>query len=485
MSTKTYLEHVVEWISIIDCQFSRHHCTKDQPTALFIGTHYDQFIKERFNNDRMEALIAANDIFEQVKAAVQDRLCNCKLHLKAYYVDNTTAGTSSEDVSATALRSLIGQMATGYSTIAMPISWLCMLHHLQYYNRTSKPYVHIGEVKEVAAVCGVKRMELEECLQVLHRLSMLFYFHNIEDLRGYVFINLNWFLQELGKIFVVPCDNHYESEWKRLQRTGILTHQLKSHLFEGEYIKDWSLRVLSFLGLAGTVENGSNTAFIPNIFFESGSVKFSTAFNLHFFPSMIEMTADSPPRREHLVFPNGDRLSPLFFVFSPHESAQHGLIQYTPPGFLTHLISHLTESDFFSIVLDARDQPSTPSFSNQFTFTCGNLKIDNVTIRGHTDCIQVTVERKSRENHKEFTPPSKICTSTYEVIYTACQAILLQWMPKITVHPSFFCRDCAVADHFAVLHDSTLNPPTLNCTKSTMIYSALQSETLWFKPPSG
>jgi len=81
VSNKTYLEHVIEWISIIDGQFSRDHNTKDQPTALFVGTHFDLFVKERFSNDRMEAHIAANDVFERVKAAVQDKLCSCKLHL--------------------------------------------------------------------------------------------------------------------------------------------------------------------------------------------------------------------------------------------------------------------------------------------------------------------------------------------------------------------------------------------------------------------
>lgn len=53
VSSKTYLDHVVEWISIIDCQFSRDHNTEDQPTALFIGTHFDLFVKERFNNEHV------------------------------------------------------------------------------------------------------------------------------------------------------------------------------------------------------------------------------------------------------------------------------------------------------------------------------------------------------------------------------------------------------------------------------------------------
>ena len=484
VSSKTYLDHVVEWISIIDCQFSRDHDTKDQPTALFIGTHFDLFVKERFNNDRMEARIAANDIFERVKAAIQDKLYRCKLHLKVYYVDNTTAGTSEEDVAAAALRSLIEETAREYSTLAMPISWLCMLHHLRYYNNKYKPYVHITEVKEAAAMCGVRRKELQACLQMFHRLSMLFYFDNIEELKGYVFIDVNWFLKELGKIFVVPCVNHYENEWKHLHRTGIVTNRLQSYLFESEFIKGWSLRVLSFLGLAGCVESGNNTAIIPNIFFASDQVNSKAAFSLPFFPSMIEATANSPPRKEYLTFPNGEVLSPLFFVLSPNDSAQHGLVQYLPPGFLTHVISKLTESDSFSIVLDARDQPSTPSFSNQFTFSCGKLKIDNITIRGHSNCIQITVERKSRENHQEFTPPSEICAAAYEEIYSTCQLILLQWMPKITIHPCFFCRDCAIADHFAILHDIALNPPTLNCTKSTMVYSAVQPEMLWFKQSS-
>ena len=477
-SSKTYLEHVIEWISIIDCQFSKDHNTKDQPSALFIGTHFDRFVKERFNDDRMEARIAANDIFEQVKAAVQDKLYRCKLHLKVYYVDNTTAGTTSEDVAAAALRSLIEEMAREYSTIAMPISWLCMVHHLQYI--TSKPYVHITEVKEVAATCGVRRNELQLCLRMLHYLSILFYFDNIEELKGYIFTDRNWFLRELGKIFLVPCASQYENEWNHLHRTGIVTNRLQSYLFESEFIKGWSLRVLGYLGLAGSVESGSNTAIIPNMFFTGDQANSKAEFSLPFFPSMIEEAATSPLRKEYLTFPNGERLSPLFFVFSPNDSAQYGLIQYIPPGFLTHLISKLTESIFFSIVLDARDHPSTPSYSNQFTFTCGKLKIDNITIRGHSDCIQITVERKSRENRQEFTPPNEICAAAYKEIHNTCQLILLEWMPKITIHACFFCRDCEIVDHFAVLHDTTLNPPTLNCTKTTMVYSATEPETLWF-----
>lgn len=481
VSTKTYLEHVVEWISVIDSQYLRDHNIKAQPTALFIGTHFDLFVQQRFNNDRMEARIAANSMFEQVKAAVQDKLCCCKLNLMPHYVDNTTAGTSSEDVTAAALRSLIEQTAREYSVLAMPISWLCMLHYLQYYS-TSKQFVHIGGIKEAAAVCGVRREELELCLQMFHHLSMLFYFHHIEELKGYVFTDLNWFFQELGKLFMAPLGDHYENGWRHLQRTGIVTNQLQSRLFEREYIKGWCLRILGFLGLAGGIERGNNTAVIPNSFFAGDQVNYKTAFSLSFVPSMIEASANSPPRKEYLVFPNGEVLSPLFFVFSPNDSAQQGLVHYIPPGFLTHLISRLTESDFFSIVLDARDQPSTPSFNNQFTFTCGKLNIDDITIRGHGDCIQVTVERKSKEDHQEFTPPSEVCADAYRNIYSTCQLILLQWFPKITIHPCFFCRDCSVADHFAILHNINLNPPTLSCTRSSMVYSAERPETLWFKP---
>ena len=64
VSSKTYLEHVMEWISIIDCQFSKDRDDQDQPTSLFIGTHFDVFVKEIFNSDRTAALIAFNNIFE-------------------------------------------------------------------------------------------------------------------------------------------------------------------------------------------------------------------------------------------------------------------------------------------------------------------------------------------------------------------------------------------------------------------------------------
>ena len=479
VSSKTYLEHVVEWISIIDCQFSKECDSQDQPTALFIGTHFDLFVKEMFNNDRMEAHIAANDVFERIKTAVKDKLSSCKLHIKAYYVDNTTAGTTKEDVSASSLRSLIQEMAMQYSVLSMPISWLCLLHHLQYYSKSSKPYLHITEVKELAGISGVKRDNLEVCLQVLHRLAMLFWFHNVEGLQGYIFTDLNWFFKELGRIFLVPCVTHYESEWKHLQRTGIVTSRLQSFLFEGEFIKGWSLRVLASLGLCGEIEDGSNTAIIPKVFFMNDQGK-SNAFSLPLFPSMIEATAHSPPRTEYISFPDGKKLTPLFFVFSPNESVQYGLMQYTPPGFFTHLISKLTDIEFFSIVLDARERPVVPSYCNQFTFCFGSGRLDDVTIRSYSDCIQVTIERKTRENRPDFTSPAEISASVYKGIYNTSQLILQKWMPQITIHPSFFCRDCKTVDHFAVLHNTTLSPFTLSCTKTSMVYSAQESEMMWF-----
>ena len=78
----------------------REHLSAEDGLIIYV------FVKEKFNNDRMEAHIAANDIFEQVKAAIQDRLYCCKLHLKVYYIDSTNTGTSGENVAAVALRSL-------------------------------------------------------------------------------------------------------------------------------------------------------------------------------------------------------------------------------------------------------------------------------------------------------------------------------------------------------------------------------------------
>ncbi|XP_065911500.1 uncharacterized protein [Dysidea avara] len=471
VSSKTYLEHIVEWISIIDCQFSKDRDGQDQPTALFIGTHFDLFVKE-MNNDRMEARMAVCSIFERIRAAVADRLCSCKLHIEPFYVDNTTAGTPYEDAAASDLRSLVVKIAMEYSILAMPLSWLCLLYSLQYSSKTPHFAKHLTEVKDIAISCGVKREELGMCLQVLHRLSMLLYFHKIEDLKNYVFTDLNCFFQELGKIFTVSCKSLYENEWKHLQRTGIVTNRLQSLLFEGEFIKGWSLRVFKFLGLAGTVEKDTKTAIIPGPFFEN-------SFSLPIFPSMIDATANSLPLKEFITFPDGKSLSPLFFVFSPDEAIQYGLMQYTPPGFFTQLISKLTEGCLFGIVLDAMDEPKTPSYSNQFTFRFGKLEIDNVTIREHSDCIQVTVERRAAENLPEFQPPEEICSFIGKEICNIGQSILQQWMPRITIQPCFFCRHCC-EDHFAALFK--MGPPILlNCTKTMTIYKASPQEIMWLK----
>ncbi|XP_065910127.1 uncharacterized protein [Dysidea avara] len=472
VSSKTYLEHIVEWISIIDCQFSKECDGQDQPTALFIGTHFDVFAKEMFNNDRMEARIAVCSIFERIRAAVVDRLYSCDLHIEPFYVDNTTAGTPYEDAAASDLRSLVVKIAMKYSILAMPLSWLCLLYSLQYSSKTPHFAKHLTEVQDIAISCGVKREELGMCLQVLHRLSMLLYFHKIEDLKNYVFTDLNCFFQELGKIFTVSCKSLYENEWKHLQRTGIVTNRLQSLLFEGEFIKGWSLRVFKFLGLAGTVERDTKTAIIPGPFFEN-------SFSLPIFPSMIDATANSLPLKEFITFPDGKSLSPLFFVFSPDEAIQYGLMQYTPPGFFTQLISKLTEGCLFGIVLDAMDEPKTPSYSNQFTFRFGKLEIDNVTIRKHSDCIQVTVERRATENLPEFQPPEEICSFIGKEICNTGQSILQQWMPRITIQPCFFCRHCC-EDHFAAVYK--MGPPILlNCTKTMTIYKASPQEIMWLK----
>jgi len=454
------------------CQFSKDCDGQDQPTALFIGTHFDQFVKEMFNNDRMKARMTVHSMFEQIRAAVADRLCSCKLHVKPFFVDNTTAGTPYEDSAATDLRSVLVEIAMQYSTLAMPVSWLCLLYQLQYSsNSKSQLAKHLTEVKELAALCGVKREELEICLQTFHRLSMLLYFHKIKDLKNYVFTDLNYFFQELGKIFTVSCKSLYENEWKHLQRTGIVTKRLQSLLFEGEFIKGWSLRVFSFLGLAGTVEKDTKTAIIPGPFFED-------SYSLPIFPSLIDASASSPWLKEFITFPGDKLLSPLFLVFSPNDSIHVGLMQYTPPGFFTQLISKLTENHLFGIVLDAMDKPRTPSYSNQFTFRFGNLEIDNVTIREHSDCIQVTVERRATENLPEFESPEIVCSSIGTAIYNTSQSILRQWMPRITIHPCFFCRSCP-EDHFAVLH--TMGPPVLlSCTVTQKnIYSASSQEMMW------
>jgi len=473
VSSKTYLEHIVEWISIIDCQFSKDRDSQDQPTALFIGTHFDLFVKKMFNNDRMEARMAVYSIFERIKTVVTDRLCSCKLHIEPFYVDNTTAGTPYEDAAASDLRSLMIKIAMEYSTLAIPISWLCLLYRLRFSSKTPHFAKHLTEVKDLAILSGVKREELEICLQVFHRLSMLFYFHKIEELKNYVFIDLNCFFQELGKIFTVSCKSLYENEWKHLQRTGIVTNRLQSLLFEGEFIKGWSLRVFKFLGLAGTVEKDTKTAIIPGPFFED-------SFNLPIFPSMIDDTANSPPFKELITYPGGKLLSPLFFVFSPNEAIHFGLMQYTPPGFFTQLISKLTDCCLFGIVLDAMDKPKTPSYSNQFTFRFGKLEIDNVTIREHSDCIQVTVERRASENLPEFQPPEEICSEIGKEIYNTSQSILQQWMPRITTQPCYFCRCCAHEDHFAALYK--MGPPILlNCTKTMKIYKASPQEMMWLK----
>jgi len=470
VSSRTYLEHVIEWISIIDCQFRND---QDQPVILFIGTHFDLFVKKMFKKDRTAAQIAFNNIFEQITTTVSEKLCNCKLHIKSFYVDNTTAGTSHEDPSASDLRSLISEIAMEYSTLAMPISWLCLLHRLQYASKKISQFaMHLNEVKEEADICGVKQGELQTCLRTFHKLSMLLYFHNIESLKGYVFNDINCFFQELGKIFMVSQVESNEDERKLLQRTGIVANCVQSMLFEGEFIKGFSLRVFNSLGLCGNVERGSSTAIIPDLFFGS-------SFSLLFFPSMIETTAISSPRKQCITLPNGKLLSPLFFVFSSCKSTQ---MQYTPPGFFTQLVSSLAESHLFNTVLDARDQPATPSYRNQFTFCFGKCEVNNVTIQEHSDCIQVTVEQTAAENlSTEYEPIEEICFAIREEIYSTGQSILQLWMPRISLHPCFFCT-CCYEDHFAVLHN--MGPPVqLSCTQKMKLYFASPQETIWLNTP--
>ena len=319
------------------------------------------------------------------------------MHIKPFYVDNTTAGTPYEDAAASDLRSLIVEIAMEYSTIAMPISWLCLLYQLQ---PSSKLAMHLNEVKEETALCGIKE-EVQMCLWVFHCLSVLLFFHNTENLKQYVFVDFDRFFQGIGKIYLVSSIAAYEKESKHLQQTGIVTDRLQSMLFEGEFIKGWSLRVLGSLGLCGSVKRGSNTAIIPNHIFVN-------SFSLPILPSMIEDTATSPPLKEFKTLPDSKLLSPLFFVFSPNKSIQYGLMQYTPPGFFTHLISRLTENYLFDIFINARDQSTTPSYNSQFKFSFEKLEINNVIIREHGDCIQVTVEQLVPENSSaECQPPEK------------------------------------------------------------------------------
>ena len=144
--------------------------------------------------------------------------------------------------------------------------------------------------------------------------------------------------------------------------------------------------------------------------------------------------------------------------------------------FFTHLISRLTENYHFNILIDARDQSTTPLYKNHFKFSFEKL---DVISREH-DCIQVTVEQLVPENSSaECQPPEEVCSSARKKIYITGQSIVQQWMPRITVYPCFYCRHCS-EDHFATLHN--MGPPILlSCTKTMKIFAVAPQEMMWLR----
>ena len=211
---------------------------KDDVPVFVVGTHIDQVLSRK-----REALL------EELKS------CTMNNPGKAYasniddvvLVDNTMAGSRTEDPAVRVLRKEIVDKLKMQFSVATPVRWLPFTVAISHIAREyQRPWLSLADLRRVAEASGsLSQSSIQDDFQKMvkfhHDLGHILHFENNTRLRDWVIIDVAWLLRVLSLLFN-PCPKalqhkKYRRQYAMLAEQGVLLETLAEQRWSQHDVK--------------------------------------------------------------------------------------------------------------------------------------------------------------------------------------------------------------------------------------------------------
>ena len=444
-------ELLLQWMASIDAHLSPRKAgvkVDPYPRVMLIGTHLDQLVSKGCN-----PAVVTKTVLDSLHSQYKDKTyADLLMPSPGYIVDNTTAGQDNEDPSFQTIRDCVHEFAATNFTVPTPIAWVLFRKVMQAISQANKPVMRYSEVIAVAEACSVPTRAVPSVLNFYHELGVFLYYSNIPSLREVIIATPQWLVNHIAKVLTPRGleDHGRERQWILLHQNGILTENLYTEVLQDTVVNPQAVvDLLEHFLLAVPIKT---TRIHPYIGKE------------YFVPCMLDAPSESVPGHSpsYLSTDVQHTAKPMHLIFSTH---------YVPPGFCVRLLASIAKHEDCCIIFEQ---------SNRYAVTFDYQEVDEITVREHTDSIEVQVTRAAKGG-PHVPPFHRVCRDILELVNTSIQEVYI-WLPSVSVNTAFICSNCSldVPRHFIVFDEGTLTTTTVRCQKNKrQQLGQLQSQKYW------
>ena len=444
-------ELLLQWMASIDAHLSPRKAgvkVDSYPRVMLIGTHLDQLVSKGCN-----PAVVTKTVLESLHSQYKDKTyADLLMPSPGYIVDNTTAGQDKEHPTFQTIRDCVHGFAATNFTVPTPIAWVLFRKVMQAISQANKPVMRYSEVIAVAEACSVPTRAVPSVLNFYHELGVFLYYSNIPSLREVIIATPQWLVNHIAKVLTPRGleDHGRERQWILLHQNGILIENLYTEVLQDTVVNPQAVvDLLEHFLLAVPIKT---TCIHPYIGKE------------YFVPCMLDAPSESVPGHSpsYLSTDVQHTAKPMHLIFSTH---------YVPPGFCVRLLASIAKHEDCCIIFEQ---------SNRYAVTFDYQEVDEITVREHTDSIEVQVTRAAKGGpHVPLF--HRVCRDILELVNTSIQEVYI-WLPSVSVNTAFICSNCSldVPRHFVVFDEGTLTTTTVRCQKNKrQQLGQLQSQQYW------
>ena len=449
-------ELLLQWMASIDAHLSHSRKVgakvEPYPKVMLIGTHLDQLALIRRNR-----AAASQRIFDFLRSQYKKkRYADLLMPSPEYIVDNTTAGQEGkEDPAFKEIRKCVHEFAADNLSVHTPITWVLFRKVMQTISQANKPVMKYSEAIAVAEACSIPPSALSSVLNFYHELGVFLYYSKIPSLKESIIATPQWLINHIAQL-LRPCgleDRGREHQWTLFREKGILTETLYKGILKHSMLDPQALvDLLEHFLLAAPIKTThihhyeGKEYFVPCMLHAPTTSRWNAMkqiFSKHLTRTVLEA------KPIHLIFNTG----------------------YVPPGFYVRLLASVAKSSHCRILFEQ---------INRYTVTFAYKVLDFITVREHTDSIEVLVTRSAQEG-SHVPPLSEVCRETFELINASVEEVYT-WLPGVSVTTAFVCSNCSskVPRHFIIFGQDNL---TALCQMEKVQHlGQFPSQQFWLKP---
>ena len=463
----TTLDYMLSWMANIHghlmtydeeggfCEFPRMYC---------IGTHGDH-VKDRKLEIKKE--LEQHYQSKDFKALIEDTVI----------VDNTSSGKGmDEDPSLQALREAVVKFTQEALKKETPLSWILFRKVIQVL---SKEYnvINLEDAYIIGAASKIPVEDVPHALMFYHELGVLLFYPQIDGMNDMIFINPNYIVDALGKLFPLRKNSdgdRYDKEWKLFHECGILVQPLYVALWKKyeDISSEILIKVLVHFRIAVKVKTD----------------KYSPHSEQYFMPLVLKSTQINS--NSMTLSSDSIQAAPLHITFNSG---------FVPPGFFTRFVVVLANAKRMELCFEKGVYRNCVTFRYQDP---NSDSIEHIIVIDSHDVIGINLlHHPSDQDSVSFT---KICQGVRVLLEKAAievEEILKDCASGCTVDNKstqyiftktlgFICTSCPTTTLPESPHYIKL-PPT-SSTQSSLVYCEKvadyrvlnEQEKVWFKDVS-